>query len=55
MDIKYLSFEEEVLKQRMLHGHIDIEMMLANLLTKRFPPKIFVYHFEQMALWTCPC
>lgn len=50
MNIKYLSLMEEMLKHIVLIKHIGIEMMTADLLTRRLLPKIFVNHVEYTSL-----
>lgn len=45
VDIKYLSFKEEVLKEKMSIKHIGTEMLITNLLTKGFA--------TQDICWSC--
>ncbi|KAL2327197.1 hypothetical protein Fmac_020624 [Flemingia macrophylla] len=44
IDLKYLSVNEEVQKQRVSIEHIGTELMIADPLTKGLPPKTFIGH-----------
>ena len=50
MDLKYWSVKEEVQKHKMSIEHIDIDMMIADPLTKGLLPKIFIGHVEIMGI-----
>jgi len=50
MKIKYLSVKKEVRKRKVLIKHISTNLMIANPLTKRLPPKIFNEHVEKMGI-----
>ena len=46
MDLKYLSVKEEVQKHKVSIEHIGTDMMIADPLTKRLPPKIFIGYVD---------
>ena len=50
MELKYFSVMEEVRKQQVCIEHINIELMVADPLTKGFPPKTFKEHVKRMGL-----
>ena len=50
MDLKYFSVKKEVQKQRVSIEHINIELMVADPLTKGLPPKTFKEHVKRMGL-----
>ena len=53
MEIKYFAVKEEVQKQTITIQHISTEMMIADPLTKRLPPKIFHEHVERIGIVVC--
>ena len=46
MELKYLTIKEEIQKQRVSTEHISTQLMIADLLTKGIPPKIFKEHVD---------
>ncbi|RVW60458.1 Retrovirus-related Pol polyprotein from transposon TNT 1-94 [Vitis vinifera] len=50
MELKYFAIKEEVQKQRVSIEHINIELMVADPLTKGLPPKTFKEHVKRMGL-----
>ena len=50
MELKYFVIKEEVQKQRVSIEHIRTNFMIADPLTKGFPPKTFNEHVERMGI-----
>lgn len=48
IDIKYYVVKDKIQDQRLELKHINIEQMLANLLTKGLPPNMFRKHVTDM-------
>lgn len=48
MKLKYFVVKEEIQKQRVSIKHININFMIADLLTKGLTPKIFIERVENM-------
>jgi hypothetical protein len=50
MNLKFLSVKEEVQKKKVSIEHIGTELMVADPLTKRLPPKTFNEHDVRMGI-----
>ncbi|KAL2237853.1 UNVERIFIED_CONTAM: Retrovirus-related Pol polyprotein from transposon TNT 1-94 [Sesamum indicum] len=50
MELKYLLVKEEVQKHRVSIEHINMDLIVADPLTKGLPPKIFSGHVERMGI-----
>ena len=50
MELKYLSVNDEVRKQKVSIQHIRTDMMIAYPLTKGLQPKVFKEHVQRMGL-----
>ena len=50
IDIKYLVIREKVKDKKVVIGHISIELMITDHLTKGMPPFKFKDHVERMRL-----
>ena len=50
MKLKYFTIKKEVQKQRVLIEHISTQLMIADPLTKGFPPMTFKEHVDRMSL-----
>ncbi|KAL3533116.1 hypothetical protein ACH5RR_006637 [Cinchona calisaya] len=50
IDIKYLAIQERVKENKVVIEHVNIELTIANPLTKGMPPKIFRNHIVSMGL-----
>lgn len=50
LDLKYLVVKEDVQKRKVSIVHISTNLMIADLLTKGLPPKIFTEHVERMGI-----
>ena len=50
MKLKYFVVKEEVHKQRVSIKHINTKLMIADLLTKGLPPKIFNDHIKRTSI-----
>ena len=50
IDIKYLVIRERVKEKKVGIEHVNIELMIADPLTKGMPPKNFKDHIVQMRL-----
>lgn len=50
MDLKYFVVKKEVKKQRVLIEHINTNLMIINLLTKKLSPKTFSNHVERLGI-----
>lgn len=55
MDLKYLSFKEEVQKQKVSIEHIGTNLMVTDPLTKGLPPMTYIGHVERMGIIEKPC
>ena len=42
--------KEEIQKQKVSIEHININLMIADSLTKELPPKTFIEHIESMSI-----
>ncbi|PKU80214.1 Retrovirus-related Pol polyprotein from transposon TNT 1-94 [Dendrobium catenatum] len=50
MELKYFAVKEEVWKQRVSFEHISTNLIIADPLTKRLPPKTFHEHVAKMGI-----
>ena len=50
IDIKYLVVRENARENKIIIEHIDTLPMIADLMTKGFPPKLYKSHVERMRL-----
>ena len=50
IDIKYLKLWEHVKSSKVVIDHISTRLMIADLLTKRLPPKTYKEHVEHIRL-----
>ena len=50
MELKYFVIKGEVQKRRVLIEHVNTELMIADLLTKGLPPKVFTGHVKNMGI-----
>ena len=48
MELKYFAVKEEVQKHKVSIEHINIDLMIADPLTKGLPPKTFTGHVVNM-------
>jgi len=48
MELKYFVVKEEVQKRRGSIGHISIDLLIDDPLTKGLPPKLYVGHVKNM-------
>ena len=50
MELKYFAIKEEVEKQRVSIEYININLIIANPLIKRLPPKIFINYVKRISI-----
>jgi len=50
MELKYFVVKEEVSKRRVSIEHINTYLMIADLLTKGLPPKLYDGHVKNMGI-----
>ena len=50
MELKYFAVKEEVQKHKVSIEHINTDLMSADPLTKRLPPKTFTGHVVNMGI-----
>lgn len=50
MDLKYLSFKQYAIRQKVVIEHIGTEVIVADIFVNGLPPKTFQKHTESMGL-----